>query len=278
MATKQCLSYVDFLGNSALQFKTDTGSAYTDYICVYALSAVREISIDNTDIANSAISAITAVPITALNWNTLLSEGKFKFVKSSSEEYMCYKFKMSDIATESDVEPDVPYSYEELFNDSVLNNMQSSTGMQYKYIYSAYNTMTPSPVAGTTKTTQDLLLNNFKTTNNLESDKDFVRSDYYKFFVPETNVIHSRSMLELNDDTLASVGNTSHESFNCLLYCINPDFDPATAGTNGLPKGFVNGTIMNAVPISLCTYTKDIILAGKNVRFEPNLNGIATVE
>lgn len=278
MATKQCLSYVDFLGNSALQFKTDSGSAYTDHICVYALSAVREISFDNTDIANSAISAITAAPITALNWSTLLVEGKFKFVKSSSAEYMCYKFKMSDITTESDVEPDVPYSYEELFNDNVLNNMQSSTGMQYKYIYSAYNTMLPSAVAGTTKTTQDLLLNNFKTTNNLASDKDFVRSDYYKFFVPETDVIHSRSMLELNDDTLASVGNTSHESFNCLLYCVNPDFDPATANTNGLPKGFANGTIINAVPISLCTYTKDISLAGNNVIFEPNLNGIATVE
>lgn len=278
MATKQCLSYTDFLGNSALQFKTDSGSAYTDHICVYALSAIREISFDNTDIANSAISAITATPITALDWATILAEGKFKFVKSSSAEYMCYKFKMSDITTESDVEPDVPYSYEELFNENVLTHMQSSTGMQYKYIYQAYTDMTPTAISGSTKNSQQLLLNNFKTTNNLESDKEFVRSDYYKFFVPETDVVHSRSMLELNDDTLASVGNTSHESFNCLLYCINPDFDPSTADTNGLPKGFANGTIMNAVPISVCTYSKDIILAGTNVQFEPNLNGIVTVE
>lgn len=276
MAIKQCLSYADFLGNSALKFKQNTGTAYTDYICVYALSAARIATYSDTNIANSAISAITATPLDALDWTTLIEEGTFKFAKSSSAKFMCYKFKLSDITTESDDEPDVPYSYEELFNENVLKNMYSSTGMQYKYIYSAYNTMTPSSVSGTTKTTQDLLLNNFKTTNNLESNKDFVRSDYYKFFVPETNVVHSRSMLELNDDTLASVGNSAHESFNCLLYCVNPHFDDRVESET-LPNGF-SGTDFNAVPISVCTYSKDIILAGNNVQFEPNLNGIVTVE
>lgn len=276
MATKQCLSYIDFLGSSALKFKQNTGIAYTNHICVYALSASRIATYDDANIADSAISAITATPLDTLDWTTLIKEDTFKFVKSTPEKFMCYKFKLSDITTESDTEPDIPYSYEELFDENVLKHMYSSTGMQYKYIYSAYNTMVPSSIASATKTTQELLLNNFKTTNNLVSDKEFVRSDYYKFFVPETNVVHDRSMLELNDDILASVGNSVHESFNCLLYCVNPNFDDAYTSA-ALPSGF-SGTDFNAVPISICTYSKDIILAGNNVRFEPNLNGIVTVE
>jgi hypothetical protein len=46
---------------------------------------------------------------------------------------------------------------------------------------------------------------------------------------------------------------------------------------NGVPKGFYD-TNFEVVPISVCTYSKDIILAGNNVQFEPNLNGIVTVE
>ena len=278
MATTQCLSYTDFLGSSALKFKTKKGSAYTDHICVYALSAIRTVTYGDTSIANSAISAITATPLDELSWSTLTAEHKFKFVRSNSAEYMCYKFKLSDVTTESDDEPDIPYSYEELFNETVLNNMYSSTAMQYKYIYSAYQTSQTDVVPHMGKTVKELLSNNFKTTNNLASDKDFVRSDYYKFFVPETDVIHNRSMLELNDDSLASVGNTSHEAFNCLLYCVNSEFDSSTAAAvNGMPKGFSN-TTDKVIPISLCTFSKDIILAGNNVQFEPNLNGIVTVE
>lgn len=269
MLTKQCNSYIDFLGSSAKNFN-DLKGAYIQYICVYALSA------NTTD--KSVLNEVASADLTDSQsdnfWTSKLSN--LKFAKSSSEKFMCYKFKLADITTESDDEPDLPYSYEELFNENVLKNMYSSTGMQYKHIYSAYNTMTPSAVAGTTKTTQDLLLNNFKTTNNLESDKEFVRSDYYKFFVPETNVIHSRSMLELNDEMLASIGNNVHESFNCLLYCVNPHFDD-TVVSETLPNGF-SGTDFNVVPISLCSYSKDIILAGNNVIFEPNLNGIVTVE
>lgn len=280
MATKQCLSYTDFLGTSALKFKNKTGKAYTDYICVYALSASRAKSVENVDIATSAISAITATPLTSFNWNTVKNTCNFEFVKSNEDEYMCYKFKVSDITTESDDEPDVPYSYEELFNETVMKHMSESTAMQFKYINEAYTNMTPTSIAGTTKTSKDLLQNNFKTTNNLESDKEFRRSDYYKFFVPETDIIHNRSVLELNDDDLASVGNTLHASFNCLLYCINPDFSQLSAdGQNNMPRGFVScSNIGRAIPISLCTYTHDIILAGNNVTFEPNLNGIVTVE
>ena len=75
---------------------------------------------------------------------------------------------------------------------------------------------------------------------------------------------------------LASIGNNVHESFNCLLYCVNPYFED-TVVSETLPNGF-SGTDFNVVPISLCSYSKDIILAGNNVIFEPNLNGIVTVE
>jgi len=280
MATRQCLSYTDFLGTSALKFKDITNSAYTDHLCVYALSASRVLSVDNIDIANSAISAITASPLTSLDWTTLKNTCKFDFVSANSAEYMCYKFKLPNLITESDDEPDSPYSYEELFDETVLDHMDSSTAMMYSFIYEAYTQMTPSSISGTDKTSQDLLLNNFKTTNNLGSDKEFNRSDYYKFFVPETDVVHDRSLIELNDDTLASVGNTSHATFNCILYCINPDFDAAvSAKQNNMPKGFANSRYTGRViPISLCTYTRDISLAGNNIQFEPNLNGIMTVE
>ena len=281
MATKQCLSYTDFLGISALNFKTKSSSAYTDHICVYALSASRTLNYDPVDIDNAVISAVTATPLTGLNWQTFLNSGKFKFVKSNSAEFMCYRFKQSDITTESDNEPDLPYSYEELFNQNVLQNINASTKMQYKYIYDEYTRGESKNIPSMQTNTKNLLLNNFYVTNNMQTTADFNRSDYYKFFVPETDIVHNRSCLELNDDNLAAIGNSAHESFNCLLYCINPDFNATTAaaGSNTLPKGFTNCRyIKAAVPISLCTYSQDIILAGNNVLFEPNLNGIVTVE
>ena len=282
MATKQCLAYTDFLGTSALKFKQQSNSAYIDHICVYALSAKREISFDEADIQNSVIATVTSVNLTGLNWVNLLNANNFKFVKSNSAEFMCYRFKQSDVTTESDDEPDLPYSYEELFNQNVLQNMQSSTKMQYKYIYSAYQNSTSKPVPASYDfaDTKDMMLNNFYVTNNMQTTANFARSEYYKFFVPENDVIHNRSCLELTDDNLAAISNSAHASFNCLLYCINPDFDATTAaaGSNTLPKGFANGKYFKAIPISLCTYSQDIILAGNNVIFEPNLNGIVTVE
>lgn len=278
--TTLCKSYVDFLNLSALHYSTMYDRAYTNDICVYAISAKRDTD-DNTKIDKYVLREITGTRYEDTRWSQpwpISWDDDIKFVKSSSAEFMCYKFKLSDVTTESDTEPDVPYSYEELFNENVLKHMYSSTGMQYKYIYSAYDTSTSQYVSRIGKYTRDLMLNNFKTTNNLVSDKDFVRSDYYKFFVPETDVVHSRSMLELNDDALASVGNTTHESFNCLLYCVNPNFDShLSAGTDDVPKGLLN-TDFKAIPVSLCTYSKDIILAGNNIQFEPNLNGIVTVE
>lgn len=276
MSTNICKSYVDFLSVSSRQYFEMFKHSYTDDICVYALSAKRSDE-DPTKIADIPLNTITATRFEQYTWP--VSWGlQMKFAKASSAEFMCYKFKLSDITTESDTEPDVPYSYEELFNENVLKHMYSSTGMQYKYIYSAYDNSTSQYVSQIDKYTKDLMLNNFKTTNNLASDEDFVRSDYYKFFVPETDVVHSRSILELNDDALASVGNATHESFNCLLYCINPNFDSyVSAGTDGVPHGFLT-TDFKAIPVSLCTYSKDIILAGNNVQFEPNLNGIVTVE
>lgn len=281
MATKQCLAYTDFLGSSALKFKQKSHDAYINHICVYALSANRELAFTETDIANSAISGITATSLTALNWQDLIDTHNFTFVKSTVDDFMCYKFKQSDVTTESDDEPDLPYSYEELFNTNVLENLSASTKMQYKYIYSAYQNSTPEsvPASYDFANTKDMLLNNFYATNNMQTTADFARADYYKFFVPETDVVHNRSSLELTDENLASVGNNLHASFNCLLYCVNPDFDASVeASTNGLPKGFSDGSYFNAIPISLCTFSQDIMLAGNNVLFEPNLNGIVTVE
>lgn len=280
MSTNICKSYVDFLNVSSRQYSAMYERTYTNDVCVYALSAKRSAT-DSSKIDADVLDDITGSRYKNVDYQHPwpISWGiNMNFAKASSEEFLCYKFKLSDVTTESDTEPDVPYSYEELFNENVLKNMYSSTGMQYKYIYSAYNNAQGSYIPGMGYP-QQVLVNNFKTTNNLVSDKDFVRSDYYKFFVPETDVVHSRSMLELTDDIHASVGNFLHESFNCLLFCINPNFDSKVSegSNNGVPKGFYD-TNFEVVPISVCTYSKDIILAGNNLQFEPNLNGIVTVE
>ena len=265
-------SYIDFLGTSALQYSAKFDRPYRNDICVYALSGIRDTR-DSTKINSNSISKIVDRRLNQIDW----TDCDFNFAKSTSASYMCYHFKTSDITTESDTEPDTPYSYEELFNTCVLNNMYNSTAMQYKYIYSAYNTMQDEYIQPLHKYTDALLLNNFKVTNNLASDREFVRSDYYKFFVSETDVIHSRSVLELTDDTNASVSNRTHASFNCLLYCINPYFDEKIYEDETIPRGFTD-TDYNVIPISLCTFSDDIILAGNNIVFEPNLNGIVTVE
>lgn len=280
MSTNICKSYVDFLGAFSQQYSAMFERTYVNDICVYAISAKRSTQ-DATQIDNTVLTDITGARYNNIDWQhpwPVSWTSDISFAKASSADYLCYKFKLSDITSESDVEPDAPYSYEELFNENVLQHMCESTAMQYKYIYSAY-VNAPRRYIQHIGNADEALLNNFKTTNNLESDKEFVRSDYYKFFVPETDVVHSRSILELNDNENASVGNYAHETFNCLLYCINPYFDTkiSAGSNNGIPKGFL-GVDFFAVPISLCTYTKDISLAGNNVQFEPNLNGIVTVE
>ena len=37
--TKQCIAYLDFLGNNAAQYLGDNGHAYKQDVCVYAISA-----------------------------------------------------------------------------------------------------------------------------------------------------------------------------------------------------------------------------------------------
>lgn len=293
MAVSSCLAFTDFLGLSAnRQLANDKD--YKDYICVYALSANRQ---NNTEVAVSAIRNICINKLVDLDWNSLIyynDAQKFEFVKSDSAHYMCYKFSLSDIITDSDTEPDVPYSYEELFNQCVLNHMSASDKMQYNYIYSAYDN-SPTGVSATynsfsrvmtTSATRDLMLNDFYNSNSLVSTAYFRRSDYYKFYVPETDIVHDTSVLELNDGDLASVSNSAHASFNTLLYCINPNFNSSalSADSEGelydraFPSGFGDAeTNFNAVPISICTFSQDIMLAGNNVLFEPNLNGIVSV-
>lgn len=294
MAVSFCLAFTDFLGLSAnRQLANDID--YKDYICVYALSASRQ---NDTEVATSAIRHICIDKLVDLDWNSLIYFGdtrKFEFVKSDSAHYMCYKFSVSDITTDSDTEPDVPYSYEELFNQCVLNHMSASNRMQYGYVHSAYDnspdvSVTYSSFDGrvVTDSTKNIMLNDFYNSNSLASISDFKRSDYYKFYVPETEIVHDTSVLELNDDEMASVGNSAHASFNTLLYCINPNFNSSalSADEQGelhdrtFPSGFGDNTAsssFNAVPISICTFSQDIMLAGQNVLFEPNLNGIVSV-
>lgn len=285
MAVSSCLAFTDFLGLSAnRQLANDID--YKDCICVYALSASRQ---NDTEVATSAIRNICIDKLVDLDWNSLIysdSAKKFEFVKSDSAHYMCYKFSLSDIITDSDTEPDVPYSYEELFNQCVLNHMSASDKMQYGYIYSAYKT---SPEVNVTyssfsssevvnSNTNKLMMNDFYNSNSLASTADFRRSDYYKFYVPETDIVHDISVLELNDGDLASVSNSAHASFNTLLYCINPNFNNNVSEDKSYPSGFGDAeTGFNAVPISICTFSQDIMLAGQNVLFEPNLNGIVSV-
>ena len=269
--TKQCIAYLDFLGNDAAQYLRSNGHAYKQDVCVYAVSASLTANNDNVR-ACQAIDYLTGTSLSKFNWNEIYNSNQFSFVKSNDTDFMCYHFQLPDITTESDSEPDVPYSYEEMFNTCVLKNIDKSTAMQYKYIYNAYANMPTQQKA--------IAMQTFSSTNNLASTAEFVRSDYYKLFVPETDIIHDRSLLELNDNGLASVGNYSHSPFNCLMYCVNPIFDKrvseATFGGK-MPKGFTSA-IPFAIPVSICTYSQDIILAGNNVLFEPNLNGIVTVQ
>lgn len=280
MSTQVSNSYVDFLGVSALAYSAEFNKPYTADVCVYALNIAHDYTY-TAQLNRNVLQSISGWRIKDINWNNIIDN--MKFAKSNSADYMCYRFKMPNITTESDDEPDDPYSYEELFNESVINHISASTAMQYGYIYDAYlNTdddyQHPIKTENGWYSVQHIVKNNFYVTNNIASTKDFVRSDYYKLFVPETNVVHNRSLLEMND-TSASVGNQSHESFNALLFCINPNFDSAITSTDAysLPNGFT-GVDFPAIPISLCTYSKDITLAGNNTVFEPNLNGIVTVE
>lgn len=273
--TRQCIAYLDFLCSEANKYFLENKHSYTNDICVYALSASLS-AIDNT-YSCKAIDYLTDTSFSIFDWNEFVNFNETKFVKSNDENFMCYNFQLSNITTESDFEPDNPYSYEELFNDCVLNNMNNSTAMQYKYIYSAYFNMPNITIDKTT--TRELALKNFNSTNNVESTTDFARADYYKFFVPETDIVHDRALLELNDEKLATVGNTSHMPFNCLMYCVNPVYDCKTSASRltDVPKGF-STDYRHATPISICTFSQDVVLAGNSVVFEPNLNGIVTVE
>lgn len=273
-----CLAYADFLGMSAQQWLNTVD--YKQHVCVYAISANRVNGVIN----DTALNELCTAKLVKLDYSRI---SNLSFVKSDSAHYMCYKFSLSDIATDSDTEPDVPYSYEELFNQCVLQQMSASDKMQYSYIYDAYD-KSPSGVIVTyssfsdqvvSNTTKNLMLNDFYNSNSLASTADFSRSDYYKFYVPETNIIHDTAIFELNDGDLASVSNSAHASFNTLLYCVNPSFDPSVLEDTNCPSGFGDAPFssFNAVPISICTFSQDIILVGQNTVFEPNLNGIVSV-
>ena len=152
--TKLCLTYTDFLGASALEYSASFGHSYKDDVCVYALSAALSANTATNEYSCLAIDKLTSAHLADFRWSTIFDANQLKFAMSNSANYMCYQFKMSDITTESDNEPDVPYSYEEFFNDNVLNHMSASTAMQYKHIYEEYINSTPQTVIGTTKTTK----------------------------------------------------------------------------------------------------------------------------
>lgn len=283
------LGFIDFLGLSANALVDISALNYKQHICVYALSSTRSTDGNIIDPFLDNICKVDTIDLDAF-----INNYGSKFVKSDSAHYMCYKFSLSDVTTDSDTEPDVPYSYEELFNQCVLNHMSASDRMQYGYVHSAYDNSPDVSVTFTsfdgrvvTSSTKNIMLNDFYNSNSLASISDFKRSDYYKFYVPETEIVHDTSVLELNDDEMASVGNSAHASFNTLLYCINPNFDPSALSADkqgdlydrAFPIGFGDSapSSFNAVPISICTFSQDIMLAGQNVLFEPNLNGIVSV-
>lgn len=265
--TKLCVSYLDFIGSNALEYYTINSHSYIKDFCVYALSA-NMVESDNTRQCHTLNDMVSAA-LNNFSWNDLLSRNDIRFTKSNDNQFMCYHFVLSNTATESDSEPDFPYSYEELFDQSITGHLSASTAMQYKYIWDAYT--------GNNSAVKQEMISNFYSTNNVANTAKFDRTDYYKFFVPETEVIHDRSLIELNDNTLASVSNSAHDSFNCLLYCINPLFNKDINGKT-YPQGFNTSDIQQVIPVSICTYSQDIILAGNNVVFEPNLNGVVTVE
>ncbi len=266
MATVYCKSYTDFIGLSAVKYKQELfNHKYIDDICVYSVSA----NMQNIDKVSAYLHETC---LTAFTWLNSDVSSNIKFAKSDDNTFMCYKFQLSDITTDSDTENDIPYSYQEMFNQSVLLHMSASKSMQYSYIWNAYTT---NSAAQSAKNEMSAI---FCNTNNVASSAEFSREDYYKFFVPETDIVHDHSTIELHDDGLASVSNSAHDSFNCLLFCVNPNYNADRASaSNNMPYGFTNSQF-RTVPISLCTYSQDIILAGNNVVFEPNLNGIVTVQ
>lgn len=264
--TKLCTSYLDFIGNKAAQYYAINSRSYINDFCVYALSANL---IENNNVREcKTLNDLTSAALFNFSWKNYTSGNDINFAKSNDNQFMCYHFALSNITTESDSEPDFPYSYEELFDQSITGHLSASNALQYKYIWEAYTENTTS--------LKNDMKNTFYTTNNVANTSGFNRTDYYKFFVPETDIVHDRSLIELHDDSLASVSNFAHDSFNCLLYCINPLFSDSI--NNKYPKGFNSNDSRQAIPVSICTYSQDITLAGNNIMFEPNLNGLVTVE
>lgn len=268
--TAVCEAYINFLGLSAFAYPSVYDKTYMDDICVYALSANRQAADVNPI---TACNRVITTKLNDLSWRTYTAFGDFTFAKSNSAEFMCYKFKQHSVTTDSETEPEAPYSYEEFLNQPVLQHVDKSTSMQYSYIWSAYSN---AEITGAHRVEIEKLLNNsFYRSTNLNSIVNFDRADYYRLFVPETDIIHDTSILQLDDDAAATTDNACYDSFNTLLYCINPKFDKKYENVNDLPAGFNTNEV---IPISVCSFTEDIVLAGKYIQFEPNLNGIVSVK
>lgn len=190
--------------------------------------------------------------------------------------YMCKKFDIPSVYTESDNEEDAPTCYEQLFNTPVSARLNysptySSVWDVYKNVEGSFSNNVTNISNGTSYATY--LQQNFLLANNVEGLNDFNRSDYYRFDIAVDDIVHNRSVLAVQD-MINDIPNTMHAPFNCILFCVNSAFNAATSNaSNGTPAG-----MNNAVPICMSCNTETMMLVGSAITIEPSINGIITVE
>jgi len=257
-------TFIDFLGFSAATYTGHDGGSYNEDLCVYLLSA--------------ADPSATIAKVAETDDFTNLSEASLtaKYVLSDDYHYMCKRFDQANVDTDSDTESDNPVSYDELFNVPVSARMSSS--LMYGKMWDACNEATGefSKSVGAIAKNQKFstyLKERFLMTNHAAGLTEYASEDYYKFGIDSTSIKHNRSYLAIDDQT-KSIYNASYAPFNCMLFCINKNFDSTTANReDNSPKG-----MKNAIPVCMSCLDGTHIIAAENIELEPNLNGIVTTE
>lgn len=281
-------AFVDFLGTHALAYKQSHQHSYLNDICAYAIYIKDKSNNTTTDLDKAKNAFLRNFQNVRLgsegqtNWLTLLDDTEYsiEFAKTTDAQYLCYRFKQPLISTDSLTESDSPLSYEELFNTPVSENMTNTTSnMQYSWMWEVCQNFPPVSAANgdilidSNYMTQRFFLSNKATANT--KNNLFSREDYNKFFVNETMIVHDRSAMTFEDIAM-SVGNLTHDRFNAILFVVNPVFEDIVDSADGYPRGMQS--ITYAVPLMCRIFDTDAILAGNNAVFEPNLNGIVTLE
>lgn len=255
-------TFIDFLGFSAKEYENHLNQkdAYQSDLCVYLLSA------DNPSATLSKVASST--DFTDLTEASLTA----KYVFSNNSNYMCHRFDAAKILTDSDSEFDTPTCYEQLFDVPVSSNLLKSS--MYGSLWAACSEATgsfgsSSPVLPN-KSYSAYLQERFLISNNTNGLSSYAATDYYKYGISTDLIVHNRSYLAITD-LIKSIHNGSHSPFNCMLFCINKNFDTATAASG--PAG-----MNNAIPVCMSCLDGTNIVAGQQVELEPNLNGIVTTE